>query len=500
MSNKSNFQPADLIRVFKEKKLYWIVPTVVLTVAAGFYAFVLKTNKWEATQALIVRDQAHNSINRPGKFDHIDEMKATQETLMELAKSRATLKAALKEVGPSDDFDGKGTWPTDEAVVDLQERLKITPPKGAEFGKTEVFYLQVRSNNRKRALALTSAIVQSLKNHFQELQDQKAASMIAEMEKTVALAQSDVKKSTNQLTKLEKSVGSDLAELRILHETPAGNSDLRQEMVEVENELRQAKLEHRNAKALLSLLNTKRTDDSQLLALPTRLLQSHSTIKGLVDGLNDARLVTSTLEGSMSQKHPRVQAAVATEEAIVFKLRNELSRAIQIAKVEDQLGEDRIASLTDKLSKMNHRLETLGALRASYANVSAEAKHDIQLLENAKRDLADARATQASAHATSLLSTIDTPHTGINPTGPSKAMITLIGMIGGLGLGFGFVFLSIQPSQPENSDSSAPIVVEVRTSEKNSVPAVPVVATDATDGLSLKDALNRISKLEPSWN
>ena len=52
------------------------------------------------------------------------------------------------------------------------------------------------------------------------------------------LAEADLDESTGRLTKLESSVGKDLAELRILNDFPSGSSDLRTKAVQVENELR----------------------------------------------------------------------------------------------------------------------------------------------------------------------------------------------------------------------------------------------------------------------
>ena len=69
--------------------------------------------------------------------------------------------------------------------------------------------------------------------------------MIAELKKTVKAAEDDLAVSTAKLSELEKSVGGDLAELRILNETPSGSSDLRQKVVAVENELREAENNHR---------------------------------------------------------------------------------------------------------------------------------------------------------------------------------------------------------------------------------------------------------------
>ena len=116
------------------------------TTLAALYAF-LKPATWEATQALLVRDEAAGKADRPGRFSAVEEMKTAQETVLELIKSRTVLAGALNQVGPPADEPNPEPWPSDRTVESLEQTIKITPPKGAEFGKTEVFYLKVQAGD-----------------------------------------------------------------------------------------------------------------------------------------------------------------------------------------------------------------------------------------------------------------------------------------------------------------------------------------------------------------
>ena len=79
-------------------------------------------------------------------------MKTSQETILELTKSRTVIEQALSKVGPANGASSEG-WPSVNDVEALQDAIKISPPKGAEFGKTEVFYLKVQ-NRESRGLAI----------------------------------------------------------------------------------------------------------------------------------------------------------------------------------------------------------------------------------------------------------------------------------------------------------------------------------------------------------
>lgn len=465
----------------------WLVPTLVVGLLAAAYA-VVRPPTWEASQALIVRNEAANNQQGPGKFNHTDEMKTVQETILEVAKSRGVLGAALRAVGPpTTNKTNQGAWPAGRDVVQLREAVKLVPPKGAEFGKTEVFYLHVGDHDRDRALALNLAICDRLQARFQELRDAKAQSMIEELVKTVDLARADLEESTRRLTATEAEVGSDLAELRILHDATSGDSALRRTITEIRNELRQIRATGQASRQLLALLREAQEDPGKLVATPNRLLQSQPALRRLKEGLIDAQIRTAGLKGTMSDEHPLVRSAKHSEKEIRRDLYDELAIAVRGLQLELQLNTDREAMLQRQLAKALDRLSRLASLRATYSNQVAETRHRAGLLEKAERNLAEARAAHAGAKASSLMGRIDAPDAGIQPVGPSRAGIVLIGIAGGLLTGFGVLVLTVQSPR-----ASSQIGVPGNGAQRRSRAPFPGDSPRSTPATSLKQALDKI--------
>lgn len=209
--------PRQVLHLLRAHVWLWLLPAVAIAAAAAAYA-MLHAATWEASQALIVRNEAVNADRGPGKFNYPEEMKTVQETILELARSRGVLQAALRQVGPPTACANPAAWPTDRDIDTLRKYVKLVPPKGAEFGKTEVFYLTVRADDRTRSVALNEAVFKQLQDQFQRLRDAKAQSMIDELSKTVRLAKGDLDDATDTLAATEHDVGSDLAELRSMQE------------------------------------------------------------------------------------------------------------------------------------------------------------------------------------------------------------------------------------------------------------------------------------------
>lgn len=488
---KSVVTPGQFLSILWRHPRRWLVPALAVALLAALYALV-RPDQWEASQALIVRNEAANNGDRPGKFIHSDEMKTAQETILQLAKSRGVLAAALTEAGPAG--SGKpagGAWPSDRDVAALRNVLNISPPQGAEFGTTEVFYVQVRDGSRDRAVALVAAVCDRLETRYQQIRDAKAQSMISELAKAVQLARDDMAESTVRLTTIEKQVGSDLAELRSLQAGGGGESALRRTVAEIRNELRGAQAAESSSRELLALLQSAQADPNGLLATPNRLLESQPAIRRLKEGLVDAQLRTAELSGRMSDRHPLVQAAKESEHQIGRHLHNELSTAIRGIQVDLDLNADRVVTLQGQLDAATERLDRLAGLRAPYANLVAQTGNRGELLKAAEQRLADARVAQAGAKAASLIGRIDAPDAGIHPVGPGRLMIVLVGLAGGLLAGLGTLLLTVELVQPApaSPEATAP-QPSPRAHEGNGhTPAKPQPA----GVLSFKEALQRIA-------
>ncbi len=491
------FNPAELCRLLGHHWRLWAVPAAVTVLIAAGYA-VMRPDTWEASQALIVRNEAANQVEGPGKFRHADEMKTIQETILEIAKSAPVLKDTLIAVGPPAAWRPAKAWPSPKDIEAFAREIRMTPPGGAEFGKTEVFYLKVRDRDAQRAVSLAKALCGKLQARFQRLLDDRARSMIAELTDRANVARTDLESSTQRLAQLEQSVGGDLAELRMLHHSSSADSDLRRKVTEIDNELRQVSATQRANEELLGLLHEAREDAGRLLATPNRLLESQPALRRLKDGLVDAQLRTAQLQGAMSDDHPQVRAAKASEREISGQIHDELAIAIRGVEVELQLNQDRTAELDEQLQGVRTRLERLAALRASYSNLVAEAANRGGLVEQSEKNLSEARASHASSRTALLIDRIDEPTTGTRPLGPGRAMTVLFGLAGGLAIGAGVFFL-MAPSAPglQAGDSTA-AAAEQSTNSATRRSQSPRSVHPA--GLSLKHALVKLATAEPSVN
>ena len=452
--------PQQCASLLLEHRRRWLMPTLVCAVLAAGYALVM-SRQWEASQALVVRREVGASKStRPGKFADLYEMRTYQETILELVKSHQVIAATIKTVEKRATHE-EPAEPTDSQVESFRRRLSMTPPGGAEFGKTEVFYFTVRDTRRDRAIQSVAELCRQLDQRLRQLREEQSQSLITELQQQVNLASEAHETETQKLTQYETNVGADLGELRMLNAALGGQSDLRQQAIGLEAESRQADLQVRDAEQLLVTLREAQLRAEQLVALPSSLLTSQPTLRQLKDGLVAAQLRTARLMGTRTSEHPQVQAAHDAVEGVRQELRAELQVAVQGVEVELGMSRNRSVNLEKQAADLRQRLSSLAELRARYANHVSAAENSRLVLNQASQQLGEVRAAQAAAHNVSLVSTIDQPETGPNPAGLGRASVVLMGSLGGLAMGLGWFFFTITPpTAPAQEDISEEPVAE----------------------------------------
>jgi succinoglycan biosynthesis transport protein ExoP len=435
-------RPREIVQILRKHLWLWMTPVVVCTLGAGIYGLMRKPT-WRAAQTLYVRDEAIGKLGPPGRFENVDAMKAAQETIQEAARNHAVVKASLQQAGPQNGATPSNAWPTLDDVQQLRKVIRVTAPKGTEFGRSEVIYLSVDGPSQERAARLTRAVCDQLDERLKTLRNRRARSVVRELEQTLELARADLAESTRRLERVESEVGSDLGELRILNDTGAGDSNLRRALNEIKNELRQARTRQAMLEQQQKLLLAARQDPGELIATPNQLLESQPALRRLKDGLVDAQLRTADLSGRMSNDHPLVKAAVESERRVRNDLHAEVEVALRGVNADQEVNRALVASLEKQVTDVEQRLDRLAQLRARYSNLVADVEQRGQILDDAQRELAEARADEGAAQSASLLTRIDEPVVDDDPLGPGLGLMLALGFGGGLMIGLGAVFLTV---------------------------------------------------------
>jgi uncharacterized protein involved in exopolysaccharide biosynthesis len=444
-SESQSISPRDIARTLNQHRAWWIVPAVVGFVVAAIYS-VVTPRQWQATQAVLIRPSvAGLNEERLGKFSDLSEMKTLQETLLEVARSKTVITATLGELGPLPSWFGAGDFPTAQDIVDFRESLMMNPPGGAEFGKTEVFYLGFKDRDPERAARCVNILRQQLESRLKEIRDQRAQSMTAELLNGVDQAQLALNAQVAELADFEATIGDNLADLRSIESPLGGSSQLAQEVLALEAEIRQIDEARIRYEQLQAALAAAEVDATQIVALPASLIASQPALERIKQGLIEAQLKTARLASTRQSEHPLVKAAALAEAEVRSQLHAELKTAQRGVELEMSQATARDQLLNRKLSVLRSKLAALADKRAPYSQQLAAVEHHTRLVEAAHKRLSDAQASRAGAHSSSLLAKIDDVESGVRPVGPGRATIAFAGGLAGLLGGLAVTFVVFGP-------------------------------------------------------
>lgn len=418
----------------------WVGAGILFGCLGAGYAIV-RSDVYAARQPLVVRDEATGSVDRMGRFNSQSELKAAQETILEMAQNPEVVADALRQIGPP---NGRPNpfWPPAEEIEEIAANwVNVLAPKGSEFGNTEVVYLEVKSKDQTRASQFCRAMFDSLTTRLRTVRRVRADSIIAELTHARDLARRNRDETAAALHKIEVEFGTDLGELRDLNDTIAGNGTNRRTLEETRRDLQAAELELEKMESLHEFLTAGAKNPQHLLISGGQLLASQPSLLRLKEGLIDAQLASSQLSGIYTKENPKRRAAEAAEEEIKRRIQQEMAATIRTMEPIMKLQRERIARLRERESEFGGRLDLLANSRTDYSKLDAELKHRTELLADAERALSEAVASRSAALSTNLISELGPPQVTDDPIGPSGTLLSLGSVAAGLVLGLGAVFL-----------------------------------------------------------
>tara|TARA_R110002049_G_scaffold27321_2_gene94358 strand:- start:631040 stop:632524 length:1485 start_codon:yes stop_codon:yes gene_type:complete len=418
----------------------WVGATCLFGVAGVGYALFRK-DVWAARLPIVVRDEATTAVERLGRFASQTDLKAAQETLLEMTQNPEVVSAALEQIGPPDRRKDED-WPSTRVVDDtIKACVNLVAPKGTEFGNTEVVYLQVKGSSQQRTVDFCRAMFDNLTEHLRKVRRVRADSIISELTHARNLAIQNLDEASARMREIEIQFGADLGELRNLSDAISGDGTNRRALEETTVELQAAELELEKMEELNKVLVAGAQDPQHLLISGGDLLSSQPSLQRLKDGLIDAQLATSQLSGVFTDANPKRRAALATEKEIKSRMQQETAAVIRATEPTIRLQRERVNRLHEKKDRLAKRLEELAEGRSNYAKIDAEVRHRTEALGQAERHLSEAQASRSAALSTNLVAELGPPQVTDNPVGPGGSVLVAGSTMAGLIFGLGVVFL-----------------------------------------------------------
>lgn len=448
--------------------LVWIIPTAISTAGATFYATTIK-KEWHATQNLVVRDDLSGEYKRPGRFESLEQMKAAEQTVQTVARNRSVVAAALKQLPPAEDYRDATEWPSAEYVESVRDKVSLTAPNGAEFGHTEIVQLNVRDLTPDRTLDFIRALTEETEKYLNQLRENRAASIEAELTKAITVAEKVLEGSHKELEEIEKSVGPDLSDLRSLSEPSSGEVGTKKLLSINREESVKTQIILDTQTTQLKELATSLADESHIFNVPESLLITLPTVQRLRTGLVEVKLKRADALSLYAPTHQKVVGFEKSLERIATDLKNEIKGAHAQLEREVQGTTEKLNALKQQESQLVAKVDRVNALRIPYTKLVHDVEQRKVSLSKLRADLEQVHGMRSVDNG-SVVARFGDPQLSVKAIGPSRVMIAGGGVIAGLAFGFGLVALLYAP-RGGASDNLAQL---------SSSPPQPIRPTDFT--------------------
>jgi len=380
-----------------------------------------------------------------GEFSYdADRRLAVQlENFRQVALSDEVLAEVLDRVatGPPDADVSR-----DAQVRGLRDRIKMSTPKGTEFGRSEMFQITVVDDAPARALAIAEAFKDVSQQRYTQLCVQKANALVKQASKACDQAEAVFGVGQRARRRLDRQAGADVHDLRTLATRPDGDMLLDKAMVDIYGERQKLEGEVREHQRRLEAVRqaAAQLTDADLWALPSGLLGDNKDLGAARAGLADLTATLAQLRARFTEQYPKVQAV--RRELVDARQRLRRSLTAFLASLGSDLAarQERLTYLTKQERNHRDRLARLERMRIAYVTATDAVDRATERVRVTAQQKAAAAEIEARARRAQLLVFVDPPKVDDQPVNPPRQKHILVGLALGLAAGLGVALLSRQ--------------------------------------------------------
>ncbi|MGQ9563500.1 MAG: GumC family protein [Thermogutta sp.] len=437
---------------------------IIVFLAIAAYG-IFKPSQWEANQPLVVRAEALEGSNLPGRFDSDQQRRQVLDTLVAVLHSHPVLETTLREAGL--EKPGRGfSFFRGSDIERLQRSLRVVPPSDTDFGTTDLIYLKVRDSKPERAIHLAQVLVKQADYHLRQILRAKAQATLQELTLAEKNAMEGLQTLTKELQSIEAQLGLDGLTLRS-YEEKLDETSLRAAINDLEDKLAELDSQILTANELIRLLHQITVQTEKLCTIPSTLLENYPTLSHFQQSLREAEVKLIELRGQYGDDHPKMIAAQLALRDLAERLRDEIPTVIQTIENEQKVQLAQKQLLEERRQAEETRLAAILAMLPRYRELTTQVRSQWEAVRSTQQRLVIARAAAAAAESAELITPIEPPRTGNRPVGPEKITIAAGGLVFGAFLAFS-LFLWLSPAVPHQTSEY------VSSRDDSFVPPTPV--------------------------
>lgn len=419
-----------------------LITTVLICASISLVYALLAQKRWRASQTMLLRDDLLGQSFKPGRFPSQESLKNAQETLLHIAKKSSVIREALRQTYP--DKAESEAWPPATLVDQTRELVSLLAPNGSDFGKTDVVVLSVYQATPESAKLFAERLSEQIEVHLRMFRMDVLRSMERELQLQYNQARTEFEAVAAPVRELVDAAGIDLESLRSFKDSQ-GSFELQRVIENIKTEKRRFQTELQTCEKQLQLLREARANPQRSFVRNNELVQHQPALRKLTDGLNEAKLAYNTLAGTLLPDHPRVKGAQQAIENLELQIASEIELIEESLRTQMELAKSQVEFFQNEEAKYERRMLSINERRVDFQQLTNDLSQRLEALSKLQTNLSEIQSLASTADKVSLVSIVGPPELATKPKGTSRALLVLLGILGGGLLGLGIAFLNDDP-------------------------------------------------------
>lgn len=439
---------ADYIAIVKRRKLYLIIPSLVLFLIVSTVAIILPAQYQSIATILIEEQEVPRDFVKSTITNYADQqIQILNRRLMTVE----TITGIADKFGLYLNDDGNPPPATkliktfsEDMSMELVSADVIDPRSGRPTEATIAFTLSYTSEDPSTAQKVTNELVTLYLNENLKNRADKAASTSAFLKEEANLIQSELQDLEQQLADFKQKNSGSLPELynfnvSVVQRSEQEKSELTYRLQELEKRKLEIDLELSQQSPWATQISPSGNPimndedrleylDSELRRLSATYLDAHPDILAIKDEIKLLKARITKTGGSHSPNNPAYVMLQTQRKSI---------------ELEQETARSRLLELDQRIDKYEAHIQRAPEVEKEYQFLlrdyeNANMKYQDLKVKQRESDLAQNLEEERKGERFTL---IEPPSLPVDPIKPNRAAIVLIGLVLSIGLGAGLVYL-----------------------------------------------------------
>lgn len=414
-----------LFIVSSKHKEFLIIFTLIFIPALLFAILSPSWYKASGKFTIIIPEQL-DPLRKETFYDYQARAERLLQDQKEIILSDRVLRKAIEYIYPNMDAQV-----VSKVAEKLRNNTEMTPPRGANFRESSIFYVSYVDTDPDRAATVANAICNAYIEIYNEITRENSTFSFNFLKDQTDRLYNEMREAEEQLKEYEKENAQDL--VGILNLDPQRGTNLETGPGALLTQFYAKYYESQEKLAgIIATVNALEKEHKSIdPAVPKEMQVVGHAITMFKSKIAQLEIQINELRSQFTDQFPVLKQVEKERMLNLSSLKEELSRTIRAQKITAEAMSAEIKSLEKIIESLKDRIKETATKRATYEQLRRQYEIAKETYIRAKDRLEQARVANSLNQAQQILTFVDRPSKPLKPFKPKRLMIVALGFLAG---------------------------------------------------------------------